>query len=218
MSNRIKNTDRALLTLLRAGLYETPEIAAGFQKLTPEEWAEIYDQSKRQTVSGILCHALSFLPDESLPPYDLLLRWVARAHRIETAHNRMGLTIDSLLDIFENAGLSPVLQKGHDVARFYSRPSLRVCGDIDIYFPGDQRREADCIIESRDIRVHKSPDASSGYLWHGIEVEHHSSLIELHNPLTRTPLARLIEREGKSESGSPPDASLQSSPRCPTSS
>lgn len=53
----------------------------------------------------------------------------------------MGLTIDSLLDIFENAGLSPVLQKGHDVARFYSRPSLRVCGDIDIYFPGDQRRK-----------------------------------------------------------------------------
>lgn len=199
MPLQIKNTDRALLSLLRAGLYEKTELASSLPRLTPSDWSELYDQSKRQTVSGILCNALSFLPDESLPPYDLLLRWVARTHRIETAYERMGSTLASLLDIFESAGLSPVLQKGHDVARFYTRPSLRVCGDIDIYFSDDERREADRIIENRGIMVHRNPDASCGYHWCGIEVEHHSSLIELHNPLTRAVLSRLIAREGRVE-------------------
>lgn len=189
-------TNSITLTLLRAGLYDDPAIVASLPPLTDSQWEEIYNQSKRQTVSGIILHALSFLPDEALPPYNLLLRWVARGHRIEMAHERMNRTIATLFTTFDNAGLHPILQKGHDVSRFYPRPSLRVCGDIDIFFPDNERPQADHIIRSKGVNVVHTPDNSSGYIFDGIEVEHHSKLVELHNPLCQATLNAIINREG----------------------
>lgn len=188
-------SDRAMLQLLRAGLYDDPSLLEGFAGLTPSQWETLYVQAKRQTVSGIICHALAMLPDSLLPPYGLLLRWVARAHSIETSYSRMSRALSSLLELFAAAGLRPVLQKGHGVARFYSTPTLRVCGDIDLYFPEEQQQQADAIIASHGISLHRAPDGSTCYLWQGVEVEHHSSLIQLHSPFRRNALSRLLASE-----------------------
>lgn len=181
-----------LLTLLRAGMYDDPGLLKGLRPLTAAQWDEVYSESKRQTVSGIVFHALSSLPDDQLPPYSLLLRWVARVHRIARSHARMGETLADLYSRFAERGLTPVLQKGHDVARFYPDPALRVCGDIDLYWHDDMRRMADSAVEDFGVRLHRAADGSGCYLWNGIEVEHHSSLIELHSPLSRKALRRLM--------------------------
>ena len=180
------------LLLLRAGLYEAPELLDGFQPLSAEEWETIYEQSKRQTVSGIIYRALSFLPDECLPPYPLLLRWTARVHRIEQSHTAMEKALAKLQHLFAAKGITPILQKGLDVARFYAQPQLRVCGDIDLYFPKEIRAKADKVILNSGIRLMNAPDGSSVYDFGGIEVEHHSSLIELHSPLAKRRLRHLL--------------------------
>lgn len=178
--------------LLRAGLWEAPELLRNFPPLTAVEWETIYEQSKRQTVSGIIYQALSYLPEEQLPPSSLLLRWTARVHRIELSYSRMERAIASLAKIFGSEGLHPVLQKGHAVAQFYPQPQLRVCGDIDLYFPEAQRREADDIISRRGAALHHAPDGASVYNFGGIEVEHHSRLIELSSPLASRRLQSLL--------------------------
>lgn len=180
------------LLLLRAGLYEAPELLDGFQPLSAGEWETIYEQSKRQTVSGIIYRALSFLPDECLPPYPLLLRWTARVHRIEQSHAAMEKALSKLQHLFAAKGITPILQKGLDVARFYAQPQLRVCGDIDLYFPKEIRAKADEVILNSGIRLMNAPDGSSVYDFGGIEVEHHSSLIELHSPLAKRRLRHLL--------------------------
>lgn len=180
------------LLLLRAGLYEAPELLDGFQPLSAGEWETIYEQSKRQTVSGIIYRALSFLPDECLPPYPLLLRWTARVHRIEQSHAAMEKALAKLQHLFASKGITPILQKGLDVARFYAQPQLRVCGDIDLYFPKEIRAKADEVILNSGIRLMNAPDGSSVYDFGGIEVEHHSSLIELHSPLAKRRLRHLL--------------------------
>lgn len=180
------------LLLLRAGLYESPELLDGFQPLSAGEWETIYEQSKRQTVSGIIYRALSFLPDECLPPYPLLLRWTARVHRIELSHAAMEKALAKLQHLFAAKGITPILQKGLDVARFYAQPQLRVCGDIDLYFPKEIRTKADEVILNSGIRLMNAPDGSSVYDFGGIEVEHHSSLIELHSPLAKRRLRHLL--------------------------
>lgn len=192
-------SDRAMLQLLRAGLYDDAGLLEGFPQLDASAWESIYAQAKRQTVSGVICHALSMLPDSKMPPYGLLLRWVARTHRIETAYGRMSRALSSLMEFFAKAGLRPVLQKGHGVARFYDTPSLRVCGDIDLYFPAPQQREADRLIAGTGIEVHRAPDGSTCYLWQGVEVEHHSSLIQLHSPFRRKALQRIMNSESTAE-------------------
>lgn len=189
--------DDPLLKLLRAGLYNSSAPLGGsFPLLSAEEWCGIYEESKRQTVSGVMFQALSLLQEEKMPPVDLLSRWLVRSHRIEQAHHSMSEILTRLIPALKAENLHPVLQKGHAVARFYSCPELRMCGDIDLWFPGDERSLADKFISSKGIQVSPTPDNGSGYLMNGIEVEHHTSLIELHSPFHARKIARLVELQG----------------------
>lgn len=196
MDSSLTAADAAMLRLLRAGLYSDPSLLEGMAPLPPGQWEALYAQAKRQTVSGVVYRALGMLPDRLLPPYGLLLRWVARAHGIETSHARMGEALGPLLGAMGRAGLRPVLQKGHAVARFYPAPALRVCGDIDLYFPEDERRRADAVAASMGAQVRRTPDGGSCYRLGGTDVEHHSSLIQLSSPFRRRALRRLLAEEG----------------------
>lgn len=189
----------SLLKLVRAGIYDDARILSEFPQLDEAEWAELYEQSKRQTVSGVVCHALSFLPDSKLPPYKILLRWVARTHKIEEEYGKMSRTIWHLVKLFREAGLHPVLQKGHGVARYYPKASLRVSGDIDLCFSPEERKEADRLIAGKGVGVRMSPDGSSCYHVDGTEVEHHTSLTRIYSPIHRKRLEKILAEDGVRE-------------------
>lgn len=191
MENKAISDENAFLLLLRAGLYDEVGLLHSFPYLSDEIWSRVYTHAVRQTVTGIVCHALSMLPDDKMPPYGLLLKWMAATHKIETAHNSMSAALASLLAVYSTAGLYPMLQKGHAVARFYSHPSLRVCGDIDIYVDAS-RSDADSVIESAGATVRHSPDGSSCFRWQGFEVERHTSLLNLHSPFRQKTLSRIL--------------------------
>ena len=196
----------ALLKLVRAGIYDDAAALEDFPRLSVDDWNHVYDESKRQTVSGVALHGLSLLPGDRMPHYPLLFRWVARGHRIESAHQTMCGIVTSLLARFSGAGLHPVLQKGPAVARFYPQPELRVCGDIDLWFPANERRQADALVTADGTPIHHGADSSSLYLSHGIEVEHHSTLVELHNPFFGRRLASLLRQEGYTSATIAPDS------------
>lgn len=174
-----------LLRLVRASLWQDPRQLDGFPRLSEHEWTLVYRESKRQTVSGVALDGVGMLPDPLFPPRQLLLRWVARGDAIERACRRMERDSASLLALFRREGLSPVVQKGLAAGRFYPRPRLRVCGDIDLCFDPLSRRKADALIASLGTPLKVSADGSAVYRWDDSEVEHHSDLVELQSPLAR---------------------------------
>ena len=185
----------SLLKLVRAGIYDDARIVSDFPLLSEAEWGAVYQESKKQTVSGVVCHAFTFLPDSKLPPYGLLLRWVARVHRIEKEYNKMSRNIGHLTELFGQHGITPVLQKGHGVARFYPTPSLRVSGDIDLCFSEEERK----VYIDSGAEIHTAPDGSSCYVWRGSDVEHHVSAVKLYSLRHRKALDRIVAAHGTKE-------------------
>lgn len=177
----------ALLLLLRAALWEKPSGAElSILPLTDEEWRAVYRESRRQAVTALAYQGLCFLPEELLPPEEVLLQWVVETESTERANHRMNRTLTDLYRTFRSKGLEPVLQKGQGVALLYSNPLLRECGDIDLCFPTKEEwDEALYIVERQGIRTEREADGSVHYTWEGICVEHHPRLLDMANPTAR---------------------------------
>lgn len=182
---RCPETADILFALLRAGMWPERPVEPVLLTLSPESWAKVYDLAMMQTVAGIAYAGLQRLPDSALPPLDVLTRWVANVERIERSSAAMEHALSTLFDFFASAGLHPVLQKGHAIARFYPRPELRNCGDIDIFFPKAQRKAALKLVRDRGLELEYHPDNSWSFIWEGIVVEFHTELVGLAGPFVR---------------------------------
>lgn len=196
----MKNDSRvsiAFFSLLKSGLWEKEMLASYIFPLSDEEWLALYNESVRQTVQGIVFRGLSFLSTQLFPPESLFLRWLAQVAQIEENNVRSEHEIVELRQFFAAAGIKFVLKKGQSAATLYREPHLRVCGDIDLYFTtiADYRR-AGHLIRRRGIDIYKRPDGSQEYVWNGIMVEHHSTLIDLKNPFLYIYLRRLELEKG----------------------
>ena len=64
----------ALLSLLRAGLWEQMPDGLSLFPLSEAEWEEVYLLARRQTVTGLVWQGISYLPDEWMPPGKVLVR------------------------------------------------------------------------------------------------------------------------------------------------
>ncbi len=196
--------------LLRSGLYgSAPEGVAdsglsekargctpkGFTALDAEGWRTLKRLAGQQTVSGIIFTGLSTLPDDLLPPENLMLQWIAQVEAIECHSRRIASAQNSLLAFFAEQGLRPVVQKGSTAAAFYPSPWLRESGDIDLYFAVGWD-EALKVLEEKGISLHKESDGSVSYRWHGILVEHHPFFLDVNNPLKKKALKEIESQYG----------------------
>lgn len=189
-----------MMALLRAGLWEQPSAGPlpmsasaeehtvpvdGFSPfpLTPEEWQALYAIACEQAVVGVVWQGVSLLPQEFMPPYSTVMRWVAHVDAIERRNAVMDGALASLLSLYKECGVEPVVLKGHTVAAMYVAPALRQSGDIDLYFPNVREREkAEEIVRGKGFSLDYSADGSSVFSWQGVTIEHHSSLFDLQRP------------------------------------
>lgn len=110
-----------------------------------KEWAEIYEESKRQAVTGILLHGIDRLPAEQRPSQAFLLQWIGVGQMIEQRNRLMNGRCVELLRKLENHGLQGAILKGQGIAKLYDGggkkekerddrlSGLRQSGDIDVY-------------------------------------------------------------------------------------
>lgn len=175
----ISREAEALFTLLQAGLWEQEPDNLEVFPLFAGEWWSVFRMARMQTVTGIVYRGICHLPDCLLPPDDILVRWLAEADAIERKNKKMDVVLANLYALFRRNGIQAVLQKGQGVAQFYEYPCLRICGDIDFYFPDkEEAKRADALVKGGE----RKPDGSLCYLWNGIVVEHHRYLTDLNNP------------------------------------
>ena len=186
----------AMFALLRAGLWERePDDLSPFP-LNAKQWQKVYELSVQQTTTGIIYKGMSHLPDNLLPQETLLMQWAAKVEAIERRNKKMNAVLQSLLNLMNSNGLHPVLQKGQGVAAFYPEPLLRESGDIDLYFTKNEYDKATALMVQNGATPKKSADGGCVYLWQNVEIEHHTRLVDIHNPFKKKYINSLIERYG----------------------
>lgn len=178
---------QALLLLLRQGLWGKKEDAFSLFPLTPEEWRQLYASAKKQTVEGVVYDGISLLELPNYPPRFLLIQWTAEIDLLERRNRAQNAMLEALRQQF-NGETAPMfcLLKGQGIAALYLNPLHRVCGDLDLWFDGAEAAErANRHMESLGVKVNRGMNQDADYTLNGIVIEHHSRLIELHNPLLK---------------------------------
>lgn len=94
--------------------FELLQIALGHRErlstvLSAKEWAGIYEESKRQAVTGILFHGIERLPAEHRPSQAILLQWIGVGQMIERRNRLMDERCGELLKILDEHGLSGII-------------------------------------------------------------------------------------------------------------
>lgn len=107
---------------------------------TPNEWKEIYQLAKQQTLVGILFAAIEKLPATQRPPKPLLMQWFAFTENIRMKNAQVNADAVNMCEMIRKDGLRCVVLKGQGIATYYPEPSLRQCGDIDLWIEGGGKK------------------------------------------------------------------------------
>lgn len=156
---------------------------------TAGEWAQLYEQSLRQSLVGVTYEGVSRLPEDCFEPAAsggadaqthlpqlLALQWASDAEVIAGLNDLQDRKAAQLTARFEEQGHRTVILKGQANALLYPNPLSRQPGDIDIYVDGGRERVAATL---RRLGMAEDPDSHSEHHFHlipdadGIEVEVH---------------------------------------------
>ena len=150
---------KALLALVRSGLWERPADGAGmsgqagyeangpagheangrpgcpdWNALSEADWAGILETARKQTVCGLVYRGVALLPEEVQVPDSIVFPLITEADRVIRQSRTVSRAAEQLVAFFEGRSLHPLILKGPSVAVLYPKPELRESGDIDVFF------------------------------------------------------------------------------------
>lgn len=154
--------------------FELLQVAIGNREVlsgvpSPEEWEEIYETAKKQTLVGITFKGVEKLPQEQLPPRTRIRQWFVKADKIRKKNEKMNVECAKTCYVLAKAGFHSCIIKGQANLRNYGqRPSppplkcgfeandsggseevdlgwYRTSGDIDVWAWGKTGKVSDVI-------------------------------------------------------------------------
>ena len=160
-----------------------------------KEWEELYDESMRQAVTGILLHGIERLPAEQRPSQAFLLQWIGVGQMIEQRNHLMDDHCVELLHRFKDYGIHGTILKGQGIALLYDKElrPLRHNGDIDIYVDCGLRRAIEYAKAQGQIEIEWDYKHLHLAVWDNIEVEMHYRVEVLLNLRKNRRLQRWFE-------------------------
>ena len=168
--------------------FELIQIAIGTQSClshtpTTDEWCELYDLSKKQSLLGVCFAGVQKLVEQQQePPEMLYLTWMGMAAKIQQRNEQMNHQCVELQKRLIGDGIGSVILKGQGVAAAYGNLSLlRQSGDIDLYVDCGMQRALEYVqkvaptneVNHKHVQLHCFEDT---------EVELHYIPAELHCP------------------------------------
>lgn len=193
MVQRVKDS---FLGLLRMGLWGECRENLPYFPLSTDEWSSIYEISISQTVEGVVYEGILLLPKEYLPPYAILLRWIAKIDGVERYNRKMRQNLSLLAGGLSKHDIPFVLLKGLGLAENYNKPLLRVSGDVDLCFPNEKAyRQANELLRSKGCQIQRGDHNSVFYNFNSIQVEHHTKMIDVFNPFCQKFIKNFISVE-----------------------
>ena len=147
-----------------------------------EEWKGIYKLAKQHTLVGILFGALDRLPIEQRPPKPLLMQWFAATEAIQESNSLVNADAVKMCETIRKAGLRCVILKGQGIATYYPEPSLRQCGDIDLWIEGGSKKVINYLrTQSKVWNIFYTHAEYNAPVATEVEVHHHPTY--LYNPI-----------------------------------
>ena len=169
-----------LLELLRCGLWDRQPDAALFRGLTHDQWLSLLLQGQQQSILGLMSEGVPRLPEDSQPPLDLRLQWFGYLQAIRHQQRQYGEARQEVLSWFLEAGIRCAVFKGDTFNALYPIPGLRMCGDVDLWFPDpDGIPRALELLRSKGLEV-KNPGNHHLLLdYQGLSFEMHHDFLNL---------------------------------------
>lgn len=170
-----------LLELLRCGLWDRQPDAALFRGLTHDQWLSLLLQGQQQSILGLMSEGVQRLPEDSQPPLDLRLQWFGYLQAIRHQQRQYGEARQEVLSWFLEAGIRCAVFKGDTFNALYPIPGLRMCGDVDLWFPDpDGVTQALQLLRSKGITPNTPGD-------HDIAFSHKNLTFEIHQDFLNLP-------------------------------
>lgn len=135
---RLNNSQKAFLSLVRAGLWEQEVHLLSFQNV---DLKVIYRLSQEQSVLGLVAAGLEHVSDVILPKEEVLT-FVGEALQLEQRNIAMNYFIGVIVEKMRKAGIYTLLVKGQGIAQCYERPLWVACGDVDFFLSKDNYPKA----------------------------------------------------------------------------
>ncbi len=123
---------REMFALIRASLWQTPEKCPPLDVL-PLDWNEIGKLAMQQTVGPLVFDAALRLQDEYRPPKEWIFKAYSIIERNRQTHSLLNSVVAESCAKLSAKGIRAILLKGQAYAQAYPDPTLRQCGDIDLY-------------------------------------------------------------------------------------
>lgn len=125
-------------------LYKILNIYLGNQQaldapLSEQEWLDLYECAKKQSVLGLVQVVADKLPQEQKPPRKVKIRLALISEKIQASNQTVDTNAMALYNMLKSMGLRGCLLKGQGIARLYPTPNLRQSGDIDMWVEGDRK-------------------------------------------------------------------------------
>lgn len=189
-----------MLNLLKSALWNQ-EADLSLFNYKGVDWQGIIDVADKQGVVSLVASAIRKLEDQGLSeeylPNDIINKCVALQFSIIRQTSSVVPTIESVVRKLREAGIEPILLKGHGVAKYYLKPEFRYCGDIDLYIGRDK------VDQSVDVLkvFPEFKDDSHGHekhynlMWKNVEMELHRSAIDLTDTQQNKLLYEWTEKE-----------------------
>lgn len=177
---------KAFFELLRAGLWGRVPEQTFFMDLKPEDWRQILVMAQKQAVLGLIYAGVSRLPKPLMPGQQTVLRLYGLAEQIRRKNREIAAVTREICGWFEEAGLEPIVLKGHSVGAFYAEPELRQSGDLDLFFHRDYEQVVSIVrAHGIDVELDKNHDK---FTYRGILVELHPRPFHLLRPIANLDL------------------------------
>ena len=138
-----------LFSLLRFSLGITQNFE---QKLTAEEWTEMFKSAHRQALVGVLFCGVKRLKGDYAPPLTLMLQWTAQAEEISGMNKAFNQKAKVLTELFTAENRKSFILKGQANARLYPEPLSRQPGDIDIFVSGGRESVLQLLVEKEMMK------------------------------------------------------------------
>ncbi len=149
------------------------------RKLTREEWRLIYEESEKQTITGVILKGLEFLPAEQRPPQEILLQWIGVGEVIRNRNYMMDKATVHICKFLRSEDINYFVFKGQTLSSKYPDNGIRQSGDIDFYCQrGDWKRAIDLFVSKWNAVPNGNNTEKD------VEFEHEGISYEMHKMLT----------------------------------
>lgn len=124
-------------SLIRCGIGKERSLP---QNPTPQQWQELFEMAKKQTLTGIAFAGVERLPADQRPPKEIILQWYTLCESIKKKNAELDRKCAIVSQKFKSEGFENCILKGQGIAQLYPNPALRIPGDIDIWLGGGDEK------------------------------------------------------------------------------